>query len=152
MWRWEWEEGRGERGEKYIPNRWKRQMKILVECLSAKSQSNALTEARSKLHINSIDFLEYNNESEVLQNASVIITFGCVFNSYSSEQPWLPSRPCGHPNCKLMLLNCSVVTVQCKGAARASGEAVTAEALSFPFPAVADSRKGLFPAPSLESQ
>lgn len=80
-----------ERGEKYIPNRWKRQMKILVECLSAKSQSNALTEARSKLHINSIDFLEYNNESEVLQNASVIITFGCVFNSYSFEQPWLLS-------------------------------------------------------------
>lgn len=82
------------------------------------------TGARSELNITSIDFRDYNGESEALQNASIIINFGCGFNSYSSEQPWPLSRPCGHPNCKLMLLNYSTVTVPHKGAPRASGGAV----------------------------
>lgn len=96
------------------------------------------TGARSELNITSIDFRDYNDESEVLQNASIIINFGCRFNSYSSEQPWPLSRPCGHPNCKLMLLNYSTVTVPHKGATRASGGAVPTEARSFPPPAAGD--------------
>lgn len=92
------------------------------------------TGARSELNITSRDFRDYNDESEGLQNASIIIIFGCGFNSYGSEQPWPQSCPCGHPNCKLMLLNYSAVTVPHKGATRARGEAVPIEAQSFPPP------------------
>lgn len=56
MWGWEWEERRAETGERYTPDRWEQQMKVLAACLLAKSGNNTLTEARSKLNINSIDF------------------------------------------------------------------------------------------------